>query len=1260
MQAKLPAFLFILISITLFVSCATFNNSYVKDERNWKTDNVRPDSLELVHTVYLLGDAGESPEGDIKPAIKYFNKVLKTAPKNSSAIILGDNIYFTGMPKEEMIEERKEAEHDLAVQLDGLLETNFAGKPVIIMGNHDWGQDDPIKGVKRQADFIDEYLDRDDDVVFPKPGCGDPTTVELSEDLVVICIDSQWWIEDWDKLPEINDGCEVNTRALFMTYFEDQLTDHKGKNIIVALHHPPFTNGSHGGEFTLASHIFPLRQINKNLWLPIPLLGTIVNATRASVGTDTDRSDPRYTGLANGIIEIAERHDSVIFVSGHEHSLQYFEVDNQTYIVSGSGAKKTAARAGNGALFTTGQYGHVVLYTYEDGSVWTEFFTASSDGETGTLVYRKKVKDGLPAVEEKNENIVIEEDTREYPSFGKTHITSVYPDSIRMNLNRAILGKFNSELYFTDIEAPVLMLDEYEGGLEILQPGGSKQTVSLRMQDKNGRTYNLRSLRKDPTRSLPDVVNFPLSQRLMQYFFTGANPFGAFAVPDLAEAANVYHTTPQLFYLPPQKALGRFNDKFADQLYMLEERPDETWADTGKFGPGTTDVSYRKLFEEIRSEDDKIVKVNQPLALRNRLLDILIGDFDRHLDQFRFWERETQDSFYYDPVPRDRDVAFSNWDGLAYRTGKLLDPFLRATHNYDDDIDDMKWLIFQSRGFDDNFLNELTWEDWEREAKTIQQNLTDDVIEKALRKMPKEIFDKQGASIRHALKARRDDLMKYTREYYELMSKVVEIIGTDDNDVFEVVRKEGGITEVTGWTANKKGEKKKQIYNRVFDPEFTQEIRIYGLDNEDFFFVMGEAKKGIKVRLIGGYEEDTFTDTSKIRGLNRNTVIHDIKDGNNIVNGSSETKDAQSSLTLQNSLLYLKEELHFDYTVPFLDGGFNPDDGALLGLKLDYFTFPYRKKNVQSLSVKYAFATQAVSFGYRGDFSNIFNNKWDLLVNAEVFGPQFTRNYFGFGNDTRLVVPEGTEEGNLDFNRTRLSKYSIRPSLKREFFKKNYFSIGLIGEAIKVEKTENRIFDTDLTDVNSDVFKLNYFAGIEGNLVFDFVDDAFNPANGIRFRLNADWRANVQDVGVNYANLGTSFTFYNGWGEPRRLVLASKVGYSQNIGDYYFYQGVTLGGQNNLRGYRRDRFTGDSYFFHNTDLRLRLFSSTNNFIPFSFGVLGGFDYGKVYEEDVDSDTWHYGYGGGVWISPADAVILNASYFMSPEDARFTFQLGYLF
>jgi hypothetical protein len=44
--------------------------------------------------------------------------------------------------------------------------------------------------------------------------------------------------------------------------------------------------------------------------------------------------------------------------------------------------------------------------------------------------------------------------------------------------------------------------------------------------------------------------------------------------------------------------------------------------------------------------------------LKARLFDMLIGDWDRHYDQWRWGEYKVGDKVIYKPVPRDRSSIF--------------------------------------------------------------------------------------------------------------------------------------------------------------------------------------------------------------------------------------------------------------------------------------------------------------------------------------------------------------------------------------------------------------------------------------------------------------------------------------------------------------------------------------------------------------------------------------------------------------------------
>jgi len=71
-----------------------------------------------------------------------------------------------------------------------------------------------------------------------------------------------------------------------MVFFPESLIKKaRGKTTIVALHHPMFTNGSHGGQYAFGSHLTPL-----------PVLGTLKNIIRKAGGvTTTDNQNKKYS-----------------------------------------------------------------------------------------------------------------------------------------------------------------------------------------------------------------------------------------------------------------------------------------------------------------------------------------------------------------------------------------------------------------------------------------------------------------------------------------------------------------------------------------------------------------------------------------------------------------------------------------------------------------------------------------------------------------------------------------------------------------------------------------------------------------------------------------------------------------------------------------------------------------------------------------------------------------------------------------------------
>lgn len=1262
--------LHLLIGITGLVlasSCATYKkNQYAKDV-DWKLSG--PDKVaQPTHTMYLIGNAGNDSPGNQSPVLKYLKSRLTAESKNSSVLFLGDNIYENGMPPKEDSVLRKEAEYRINTQLQTL--DDFKGRPIFLPGNHDW-RGWGLKGLKREENYIENYLnsrrgktDKDEfeNYFLPDDGCSGPEVVELNDQLVVLVVDSQWWLTDWDKEPTINDGCDVKNRATFKFVFENLVRKYKNKNVVIALHHPPYTYGEHGGNFTVKQHLFPLTTFSPNLYVPLPVIGSIAALFRSSIGPKQDVSNQYYKDLKAGMMAGVRKNGSFIFASGHENTLQFIESERQQFIVSGSGSKTGPVKLGKGSQFASAALGYSTLAFYEGGETWVQFWEVAPDGTKAEMVFQKKIKGKLPVVKDEIQPVFTE-----YNLHKDSTDKSILATEVK-KVNRGhnfFFGAHNRVLYQEKYPFPVLDLATYHGGLTPVKQGGGNQTNSLRVKDATGKEYVLRGMTKDVSRLLPFPFNkMTAAKYIAEDNFLSTHPFAPLAIPPLADAIQVYHTNPKLFYVPAQPALGVFNPIFGGSMSLFEERPDgKRWKNDAYFGNADKIVGTPDLMENILK--DGKYKVDEAWALRTRLLDFIIGDWDRHDDQWT-WSSTKQDdgTTLYRPIPRDRDQAFSRYDGLFTSIAKLTTmPFLRQLQTYQPEIKSIKWTSWSARLFDRTFLTELSWEEWEKQVSFIQANLTDRVIENAFASWPDKARELSAPSLIKSIKARRDNLQKIAREHYAFVSKSVDILGTEERERFEIERIDNDHTRVTIHEISKKGELRRLNYQRTFDHKITKTINLYGNGDNDEFITKGSSRKGIKVRLIGGTGKDTFADSSLVETGGKKTIVYDDLSENKVVEGS-ETNDKRTGLYRYN--IYDRRGTGSDYNInmPVPIIGYNPDDGFLIGGSLTMIRYGFKKEpyaSLQRVGGSYSFGTKALKLNYTGDFINAFK-KFDFYLDAYYHGPAYAFNYSGLGNESERPVDDP------NFYRVRQKAIHVYPAIKKRFGTNGSVAIGPLLEISKIQPTAGRYITVGDDDLNkNDIFKTKYFSGAQAMFDFNNVDNIFSPHAGIRFHTDLSWVKNLKED-KNFTSLRAQIAFYKSLDKKERFVVASQIGTGLNFGSgYEFFQMPTLGGNQDsqgLRGYRTQRFYGKSSVWHSTDLRVKINSSYNETLPFTFGVFAGFDYGRVWLKEYPSDKWHYDYGGGVWFAPVDIVTLSLGAFFpketTEESPRIMLRLGFWF
>lgn len=1230
------AFLTFLV-ILFLCSCATYQPKYKSVPSVTSTQH-----KEVKHTFYLIGDAGYSDLGSKSEALRAFQNELNKASENSTAIFLGDNIYEKGLPKEGSAEYAL-AKHRIQVQADAV--KDFKGRTVFIPGNHDWYSG--IKGLKRQEKFIEDALGKN--TFLPEDGCP-IDKIHISDDIELILVDSHWYIKNWNKEPTINDDCDIKTRANFLEEFSSLIKKARTKTTIVAIHHPMYTNGSHGGQFTFGSHM-----------TPAPVLGTLKNVIRKTSGVShADLQNLKYNELKRRLVTLAQANKKVVFVSGHEHNLQYIIEDNLHQIVSGSGSKVNAVRNVGGGQFAYATPGYTKLEVYKDGSSQVFFFSSKED----KVVFESEV---FPPDQKKVFTT--------YPkSFPETITASIYTDeeTKATGAKKFLWGDRYRKYFSTKVKVPTVNLDTLFGGLRPVRKGGGNQSKSLRLQDKKGAQYVMRALRKQATQYLQALVfkdqyiegqfDNTTAEKLLLDVFTGSHPYAPFVIGDLADAVNVYHTKPVLYYVPKQNALGYYNSEFGGELYMIEEHTSEGHADKAYFGFQDKLISTDDMMKKIHKDED--IVVDEEAYIRARLFDMLIGDWDRHQDQWRWIEFKENGKKIYRPMPRDRDQAFSIMsDGFLLGAAVKLLPAARLLRKYSDGLVDVKGVNVEPYPLDMELIMQSDKTVWNTQVKLLQSGLTDEVIEKAFQNVPKEVRDETIVKIKRTLKARRVNLQKISDRYFDVINRFAVIKGTDKDDWFDIERLPNGKTKVTAYRI-KGGEKADKFHERTYSDDLTKQIWIYGLDDDDVFNVFGEnSDHEIKVRLVGGQNNDTYD----IKNGKRIT-FYDYKSKKNTVKTSKGKKKFSDNY---NTNVYDYKKLRNNVTQIVPSIGANPDDGLKIGASATFTKFGFERNPFTArhqFSAAYYFATSGYELNYNSEFANLFTNV-NFGIDLQFNSPNYAANFFGFGNSTSN--PEADDDDgfdvDLDYNRVKIRTFKAMPSLIWRGQQGASFKVGIFYESNEVDNTSGRFISIPGVVPNT-VFDKQDFYGIDANYHFENKDNESFPTLGFHFDVQAGYKNNVDtEKGFGYIvpEIGFDYKLIS----SGQLVLATGVRAHINLGDdFEFYQAATLGARNGFRGYRHERFSGKSALAQSTDIRWVFNNMKTSVVPLRIGIYGGFDYGRVWIEDAlvnnpavnNKDDWNTSLGGGFFINMAKMMTLNVSAFNSDDGLRLAFQLGFGF
>jgi len=844
----------------------------------------------------------------------------------------------------------------------------------------------------------------------------------------------------------------------------------------------------------------------------------------------------------------------------------------------------------------------------------------------------------------------------------ETRTVTVGPHYGAGGLHAAMLGRSYRALWTTPINVEVLDLGHEKGGLVPVRRVGGQQTKGLALRGPDGRSYTFRSIDKDPSNILPEELQETFVEDLVQDQMSAQHPAAALVVDELSTAAGVPTVPIRIVVMPDDLVLGEFREDFARVVGTLSEYPTAEEATHPGFEGAVEIIDHVEMYRRLAASPADRVAVRE--YLRARLFDVFVSDFDRHRKQWR-WARRQGDVLWH-PLPEDRDQAFARYEGLLVRAAAGYIPQIRT---FGPDYDTILGLTYNGREQDRWLLPELPREAWRDVAGDLKARMTDEVIERAARRMPGEWYAIDGSRLASALKKRRDALVEEADRYYLHLASHVDVQATDAPELVRARRGADGVLDVEVSAVDATGQAQAPYFHRRFLPGETEEVRVYLRAGNDR--VVTEGGDGpVRLRVIGGAGADVVDD-SKGGG----TRFYGSEGDDRVVAGRGTAWDRRAYVPPpgpKGAPWIPPRDWGRDwFPVPWVSYG--TDIGVFVGGGFSTVSYGFRQQPYASrhtLRGGWAFGANQPRVEYEGEFYRANSGvRTGLLVRFS--GLEVLR-YYGFGNET-----EAADDG--DYNKVRQKQAIFAPSLTLPVAGALEMTLAPV---MRYARTEDgaRLVDASQPYGGGNFGEVGGWMRLqldtraayrEGMAARSGLTGPFGragyPARGVLLQAIAAGFPKAWDVEKSYGWVEGEAATYLTAGPKGRATLALRAGGKHMLGDRYpFFSAASIGGggffsgADTVRGLFPNRFIGDSSVYFNGELRLYL-SRFFVALPGEWGLFGFGDVGRVWLDGETSDLWHTSWGGGLWIgllSRSNAIALTVA--QSEERTAFYVRAGFSF
>ena len=778
---------------------------------------------------------------------------------------------------------------------------------------------------------------------------------------------------------------------------------------------------------------------------------------------------------------------------------------------------------------------------------------------------------------------------------------------------RVLFGEDYRDLWTTPIEVELLDLQAEAGGLRPVMTIGGNESRGLALKGADGRDYSFRPVKKDLRGIVADIYENSVVADIVEDQVAATIPGVEVVKPVLAAAIGVLSPArARLVVLPDDPALGRFQHEFAHALGVLLEYPQAKSTTNPGFHDATQILGHKEFWERRRASAS--VRADSRAFLRARLLDLVLGDWDRHQSQWR-WARLPGHALLQ-PIPEDADMAMSSYRGLALAVARVMGaPYVVFGGHYSPLPATTKngWAV------DRFLLTDLERSDWMPIVDEVRAGLSDAAIEAAIARLPNGFLVRRGAELRTTLTLRRDHLVGYAERFYRYLSTDVDVHGSDEADTGRVEWQGDGSLLVSVTQSSPAGSQATPYFRRRFDPRETREVRLYLHGGDDTVTVTGAGTSRLTVRIVGGPGDDTV-DVASSHGLR----LYDGEGRNRVTGGTTLAFDAHAftppTPSLPNDLPWVPGQDWGRTTWRTASASYSVGPGVTVGVGVDARGFGFRA---------YPWATRqtaraAWSFGAAKpllDYSAVWHHESPLHlgVSASLSGLEQLR-YFGRGNETP-ATPAG--DGSLAISQYRSE---IFPSIGLSDEGRRHISVGPY-------LVHSRSGDSDATSALARERPLGYGtfteAGVRAVAGWDSrtKDDVF--ARGLTVNARGEYFAKGLDVDRAFGAVtgaGAATTSVGG-----RVIVSARLGGRKVFGTAPFFDAAYID-HRTTAGYTWNRFGGDASLYGGTDAHLIL-GTTHHVVPGDYGVMAFADAGRVYVRSEVSSKWHPAVGAGVFFAP---------------------------